>query len=197
MNLLRPDLCALCRCACLALAIGLPLPALASPDWFAEPYRYRVLDQDVRGVLGEFGRNLGVPVILSDQVRGRVRGDIQAADARAFLDRVAAAAGLSWYLDGDAVVVDAARDVATRSFDVRRYDAQALDRLLDSLGPGAGIAARLDAHQALLAVSGPPGYIAHVQRRLDSLRPRGGAAPSLGVRVFRGGADTEVASDRS
>ncbi|KRW65216.1 hypothetical protein AO735_08935 [Pseudomonas sp. TTU2014-096BSC] len=179
------------------LALAQPAQAISDPDWFAQPYRYRVIDQDVRNVLAEFGRNLNVPVILSARVKGRVRGDIQAPDAGAFLKRISTAAGLTWYLKGDAIVVDSAAELASRSFNVGPFDSDALDHLLATLRHGTGVGARLDERRATLNVSGPPGYIAHVQQRLDSLRGSPGRAPSIGVRVFRGGADTEVVSNRS
>jgi type III secretion protein C len=179
------------------LACAMPTHAASEPDWFAQPYRYRVIDQDVRNVLAEFGRNLSVPVILSPRVKGRIRGDIQAPDAGAFLTRVSTAAGLTWYLNGDAIVVDSAAELASRSFNVGPFDSGALDQLLATLRHGTGVGARLDERRATLDVSGPPGYIAHVQQRLDSLRGNPGRAPSIGVRVFRGGADTEVVSNRS
>jgi type III secretion protein C len=174
-----------------------PTYAASEPDWFAQPYRYRVIDQDVRNVLTEFGRNLSVPVILSPRVKGRIRGDIQAPDAGAFLSRVSTAAGLTWYLNGDAIMVDSAADLASRSFNVDPFDDDALDRLLATLGQGAGVGARLDERRATLDVTGPPGYIAQVKQRLDRLRGSPGRAPSIGVRVFRGGAETEVISNRS
>src|SRR5262247_962222 len=52
------------------------LSARGVPSWFARPFQYVVINQDVRGVLTEFGRNMGVPVILSDKVGGRVRGEL-------------------------------------------------------------------------------------------------------------------------
>src|SRR5262245_30380884 len=50
--------------------------ASGRPNWFARPFQYVVINQDVRGILTEFGRNMGVPVILTDKVGGRVRGEV-------------------------------------------------------------------------------------------------------------------------
>lgn len=181
--------------ACLPFAP--PAYAASEPEWFSQPYHYRVIDQDVRSVLTEFGRHLNVPVVVSPRVKGRIRGNIQAPEAGAFLSRVASAAGVTWYLKGDAVVVDPASELASQSFDTGSLDNDALDRLLDSLRHGAGVGARLDQGRATLDVSGPPGYLTHVRQRLDNLRGSPARAPSIGVRVFRGGADTEVVSNRS
>jgi type III secretion protein C len=174
----------------------------AAEDWRDQPYAYRVIDQDVRGVLTELGRNLGMPVIVSKQVEGKVRGDISAETAGDFLARVAGANGLLWYQDGTALVIDREADIGTRSYDVRALDKAALERSLATLSDNVSplITNRLEG-DGLLTVFGPPGYLERVQQHVDALRPtqraakRGGT--ESGVRVFRGGAQTEVVSERS
>lgn len=170
-------------------------------DWRERPYAYRVIDQDVRGVLSEFGRNLDMPVIVSRQVDGKVHGDIGAATAGEFLARVASSNALLWYRDGSALIIDREADIGSRSYDVRALDADNVRHALADLAVDASpqITRRFNG-DGLLTVSGPPGYLDRVQQRLDALRPvarsAGPARSESGVRVFRGGAQTEVVSDR-
>ncbi|WP_462383587.1 type III secretion protein [Pseudomonas sp. Marseille-QA0892] len=183
-----------------ALMLSLSGIATAADDWRDQPYAYRVIDQDVRGVLTELGRNLGIPVVLSRSVEGKVRGNTRADTAGEFLTRVATANGLVWYQDGAVLMVDSASSVTNRRYDVRGVDAGALRHTLDGLAREASplVSARLNGDGALEA-SGPAGYLERVQQRIDALKPSRPVTRNAeyGIRVFRGGAQTEVVSDRS
>lgn len=183
-----------------ALMLSCAGAAHAAGDWRDQPYAYRVIDQDVRGVLTELGRNLGVPVVLSKSVDGKVRGNTRADTAGEFLTRVATANGLVWYQDGAVLMVDSASSVTNRRYDVRGVDSSVLRHTLEGLSANASplVSARLNDDGALEA-SGPIGYLERVQQRIDALKPARPVTRSAeyGVRVFRGGAQTEVVSDRS
>ena len=59
-----------------AILIGLPQVAgAADPKWPPGPYKYVVIEQDLKDALLEFGRNINVPVKVSDEVKGKLRGD--------------------------------------------------------------------------------------------------------------------------
>jgi type III secretion protein C len=185
---------------CLLVLTGVTLEAWAEtprPAWLDEPYHYVVIDQDIRGVLTEFGRNLSLPVVLSDQVKGRVQGHVRAEHAGEFLSRVSATQGLVWYYDGNALHVSANRELASQVIDTGRFDQKALKGVLDQLGlVGESVSIQFNPSRSVLSVSGPPTYIGYVQRSLEGLeRPvisRGRS--QQGIRIFRGGADTEVFS---
>src|ERR1700676_4999326 len=84
-------------------ALASAAPALGmDPKWPSGPYKYLVIDQDIKGVLVEFGYNVGLPVDVSDQVEGRLRGQFAAATAtaREFLDSLCDSHNLVWYFDG-------------------------------------------------------------------------------------------------
>ncbi|MGS0940715.1 type III secretion protein [Pseudomonas luteola] len=185
-------------CCLLALA-GVALDGWAQtekPVWLDQPYHYVVIDQDVRGVLMEFGRNLSLPVVLSDQVKGRVQGHVRAERAGEFLSRISATQGLVWYYDGSALHVNANRELISQIIDTRRFDQKALRGVLDQLGlVGENVSIQLNPGRSVLSVSGPPAYIGYVQRSLEGLeRPVISRGKSQGIRIFRGGAETEVFS---
>jgi type II secretory pathway component GspD/PulD (secretin) len=164
-----------------------------TPPWAGKPYAYVVVDQDVRGVLTEFGRNLGVPVVLTDKVRGRVRGEIRANDADEFLRRIAEAQDLTWYFDGSALHVSADEEFSTQVIDAG-VDGGALSRELDRLklsDPRFAIRATADSH--VVGVSGPPAFVAVVRQTAERMKPPPRVAgDDPRVRVFRGGSKDEV-----
>lgn len=178
-----------------ALMIALmSFPAIAAPVWFGKDYNYVVLDQDVRVALTEFGRNLGLPVVLSDAVSGRVRGRIDAKTAGDFIDRLAINNGLVWYFDGSVLHISADREFATRVIDAGRLSADAVTREMRDLGlADERFSLRAAQNGNVITVSGPPAYINVVNQLVERLQPEpvvAGDDPR--VRVFRGGVMTEV-----
>ncbi len=180
------------------LAAGMPLatPAIASPAWFDSSYNYVVLDQDVRVALTEFGRNVGLPVVLSDAVNGRVRGRIEAKSAGEFIDRLAATNGLVWYFDGSVLHVSADKEFITRVIDAGRLRGDVVANEMQNLGlADERFSLRAARNGNVITVSGPPAYINVVSQLVERLQPEpvvAGDDPR--VRVFRGGVMTEVVS---
>ena len=65
-----------------AILIGTPQVAAAmDPKWPPGPYKYVVIEQELKDALIEFGRNINVPVKVSDEVKGKLRGDVGAGGA--------------------------------------------------------------------------------------------------------------------
>lgn len=168
--------------------------AAAAPPWAEKPYQYVVVDQDVRGILTEFGRNLGVPVVLTDKVRGRARGEIKAETASEFLKKVTEAQDLTWYFDGSILHVSADEEFATQIIDAGAIDGRAIERELDRLGVAdPRFAIRATPNSSLIGVSGPPAFVAVVRETAERLKPPPRVAgDDPRVRVFRGGAQAEV-----
>ena len=186
----------------LAAVSALLLPTLTAsgrPSWFARPFQYVVINQDVRGVLTEFGRNMGVPMILSDKVGGRVRGEVvertkSQQTAGEFLNRLAEANGLTWYFDGSILYVSVDQEFSTQLIEVGSLTSDAIVAELRRLIlMDDRFSVRSAGNAGLISVSGPPAFVAIVRQVIEKLRP---PAPVAGddprVRVFRGGAPAEV-----
>ncbi|MDH2326588.1 hypothetical protein QCN27_06880 [Cereibacter sp. SYSU M97828] len=175
------------KAACAVLPLCAPGPALAAPVWSDTAYGYVVLDQDIRATFTDFGRNLGIAVSLSDAVKGRVRGRVDAETAGAFLDRLTESNGLNWYFDGAVLHVSAASEYATRTVPaggMRSEDVLAEMQRLDSADDRFAIRGGGD----VISVSGPPAYVAAVRDVVQNMQPAV-AAPDQDhphVRVFRG-----------
>lgn len=172
----------------------------ASLAWTAQPYPYLIIDQDVRGVLQEMGSNLGFAVVLADSVKGKVRGKVRADNAADFLAALSIANGLGWYFDGSTLFVDSTQDTAARTFDTGTLSTAAVHGALAPLlagGPRARLTVDATGHQ--VRAVGLPGYLSLIDEQLAALRPTvrrtvGTGPGPASVRVFRGGAETQVVS---
>jgi len=171
------------------------------PAWFVRPFEYVVFNQDVRGLLAEFGRNVGVPVILSDKVGGRVRGEVvdrskgdRRATAGEFLTRLAEANGLTWYFDGSILYMSTDQEFSTQLIEVGTLSPNAVIAELRRLSlMDDRFSVRAAGDVGLISVSGPPAFITIVRQVVDKLRPPPTVAgDDPRVRVFRGGAPAEL-----
>jgi type III secretion protein C len=176
-------------------------PALVGPTLGADlplppgPYTYLVIDQDVKGVLIEFGRNAGLPVDLSDQVKGRLRGQIPTATAREFLDGLCESYGLVWYFDGTALHVSAKTEVRTELVSIGRLSpAEAVEKLKALGVSDARFPVRTTEDTGIVSVSGPPPFLSKARQTLTALASRvpppvreDSGGDEIRVRVFRGG----------
>lgn len=169
-----------------------------------EPYRYTVLDQDLRLALREFGANMNLRITLSDAVQGRVRGRLPELPPREFLSWLSTQYGFDWYYDGYAVNVTALSEGVTKIISLSGITFPQLKATLDTLGL-SDPRYLVQPHQSpeLVLVAGPPRFVELteqaaallMQRASREPQPAGapaapGAAPPLragGVlRVFRG-----------
>jgi type III secretion protein C len=170
----------------------------AEPDWPHTPYDYVVIDQDLRVVLEQFGSNIGVRVVLSDAVQGRVHGRLPVAEPRAFLDHLTRAFGLDWYYDGAAIAVSAVSETQTRMITLQDLDFETVRASLLASGvldPRHQLRPGPAPNSAL--ASGPPRYLELLQQTIAALSPgraQAAAAPSgqVSLMVFRGAAASRV-----
>jgi type III secretion protein C len=173
------------------------VPRHAAP-WEARRFDYAVVDQDLRELLVEFGRRVGLGVSVSDAVRGRVRGRLPSLPPRELLGHLAAVHGFDWFVDGATLHVSTMGESTSRLVDLGPVPAGELEEALRALGildprwplraAGGGL--------GLALIAGPPRYVSLVEQTLAALarrprRPEGAvaepAAPlPIEVRVFRG-----------
>lgn len=186
----------LARVLAVAALLLLPNPGLrqaraAVPDWPASPYRYLVVDQDLRTVLEEFGRNTGVRVALAEGVKGRVRGNLPQVPPGEFLDAVARSYGLDWYYDGAVLHVSTTGEAGTRFLDLHGLPFAQLAAGLGRAGVSdPRFVLREGPSPGLATVSGPPRYLQAISEAATAMAGQrsapAAAAPAPAVRVFRG-----------
>jgi type III secretion protein C len=189
----------------LAVWLGVAAPGIAlaeeatgdNPQWFTQPYAYLLVEQDVRAALEEFGRNLGLIVVMSDKVHGKARSSVRGRSAGDFLAQLCETNGLSWYYDGNILYLNSDAEIGTRLFKSQELQSEQLEAWLNSLDVyGKQLSSRFGPDGDELFVSGPPAYLNMVAQHVDQQR-RPVAAPVMrerGVRVFRGSSVTEVSN---
>jgi type III secretion protein C len=177
------------------LAAPLACAHAMEPKWPTGPYKYLIIDQDIKGVLSEFSHNIDVPVDLSDQVKGRLRGRLPTTNAKEFLDSLCESYGLVWYFDGAVLHVNAKSELKTELISIGRLPPGEVTAKLGKLGiadPRFPVRSTPDA--GIVSVSGPPPFIALVRQTLNAMA-RAAAPPTahednhgdeVRVRVFRG-----------
>jgi type III secretion protein C len=152
------------------------------------PYPYRIVDQDLAAVLQEFGHNLGLRVITSPRVSGKVQGRIPGPSALEFLNNLCRLYGLDWYYDGAALYVTASTEEVTRFLRLKKETT--FESLTDSLkklslyderypikgGPDNGS----------VLISGPPAYVAIIEQTLSSTSAGGYVEPPSATVIYRG-----------
>jgi hypothetical protein len=144
----------------------------AEPQWPAGPYNYFVVDQDVRAVLEQFGRNLNIPMRVSESVEAkRLKGKLNAASPREFLQWICDSYGLTWYFDGAVLHIFARSELRNVYLDLGAVPLDDLNQLLAKAGiADERFTIRATAEPHLISVVGPPVYTALVRQMLNALR---------------------------
>ena len=173
-----------------------PSARSAEPEWPAEPYKYIVVDQDLRDVLIEFGRNIGIHTKISDAVAGRrVRSEFTPVGAREFLQRLCNSYGLVWYFDGTVLHINVEGEIRTELITLGNIRSDKLIERLGALGvadPRYAIRATDDAN--VVSISGPPPFLSLVHQTVTALEKSMAPQPvrevtdgdEKRVRIFRG-----------
>ena len=148
--------------------------ATNSIPWRVPNYTLNAREMEVRDALETFGVAEGVPVILSQAVKGSFSGVFTDMPAAEFLDRMATVNNLSWYYDGAAIYVSGAGETLSTLIDLRYMKAGEVRTMLSDLGvEDARFPIKTASDDELLMVSGPPRYVQLVSEMIskaDSLR---------------------------
>ncbi len=186
-------------CALSVICTAIWHPSLASgaePEWPKAPYRYLVIDQDLRDVLVEFGHNTGIPIRISDGVtRRRIRNEFDVSPPRDFLQRICERYGLIWYFDGAILYVSDESEIQTEQLSTGSVDPARLVAELTVLGAAdSRFPIRAADTGSLIVVSGPPSYRDFVRQTINALDRSNKTrrieevmdGDTLKVRVFKG-----------
>lgn len=158
-------------------SVGAGQARTAEPLWPAGPYNYFVVDQDVRAMLEQFGRNLNIPMRVSESVEAkRLKGKLNAASPKEFLQWICDSYGLTWYFDGAVLHIVARSELRNVYLDLGMVSFEELNQRLVKAGiADERFAIRATAEPHLISVVGPPVYTALVRQMLNALRETAGA----------------------
>lgn len=155
------------------------------------PYRYTVIDQDLRDVLHQFAGNMHLRLDLSDAVKGRVRGGMPTTSPRQFLDTLAAEYGFDWYYDGSKLYVTPNSENVTKIISLPH---DLLEPLNKALASGEVADPRFPLRELAgtnsIIVSGPPHFVELAEQAAAALAPAKLPASEAGkpdfVVIYRG-----------
>ncbi|HEV2503937.1 MAG TPA: type III secretion protein [Mesorhizobium sp.] len=158
----------------------------AEPRWPDGPYRYITVDQSVRDALIELGRNMGLTVRVSDQVKGRLSGSMPAGTAKTFLDELCSRYGLVWHFDGLVLNVATEAEVRNETIPLDANTAAGAEEKLNRLGViDPRFSLKVSQQDDVVQVAGPPSYVDLIRKTLG-VSAKQSAQKAVSVRVFRG-----------
>lgn len=158
-------------------------PATAAPSWPAAAYSYYAQSESLATVLQQFAGSFSLALQMTPAVSGVVNGRFNATSPTEFLDRLSGVYGFTWFVHAGTLYVDSSKNMVTRSVNAMGSSISGLHDALSQLGV-------LDARfgwgelteQGIAVVSGPPAYVALIERTVAAL-PLGTAGQQ--VAVFR------------
>lgn len=164
-------------------ALALAAHVEAAPTWPAAPYTYFAADESLEDVLRRFSGGFSLTLQLAPGVGGLVNGKFTAANPTEFLDKLAGVYGFNWFVYAGTLFVSPASAMVTKTISVGNGAIAGLRDALDRLGvidDRFGWGELPD--QGLALVSGPPAYVALIERTINALPPTAGRQE---VAVFR------------
>ena len=180
-----PSSSLLARTACaLACSLALLAPAHAGPvPWTSAPYSYYADNAPIANVLRDFASSFSLSLQLSPLVEGKVNGRFNAESPTEFMNRLASVYGLTWFTHAGTLFVARNTEMGTGSVSGGGSSIAAVRQALTSLGvldPRFGWGELPE--QGVALVSGPPAYVALVERTMAALPLTAGGQQ---VAVFR------------
>ena len=166
------------------------------PKWPEGDYKYIVIDQDLRSIITEFGRNTQLAVKMSADVpASRIRGKLPVTSAKDFLEALCERYGLNWYFDGAALHFSTWNEAQAELIDLGRLSPSTVQRRLKELGiANDRYTVKGTNDGKILSVAGPPAYRNIVRQTIAALKKpvatpvvrEVAAQDKVEVRVFRG-----------
>jgi type III secretion protein C len=170
------------RPACLALLVAAGGALAGPPPWPDAPYSYFAEDAKLETVLTEFASGFSLTLDLHPAVKGSVNGRFTAKNPTEFVSRLGGVYGFAWYTHAGILHISPANESTMKAVPLPLGGANLRSALLE-LGvvePRFGWAELPS--QRVVMVSGPPSYIALVERTLRQLP---GTSSVQEVRLFR------------
>jgi len=155
------------------LAAMLSFPVHAADSAMSEQrFDVSIRDQNVRSVFDEISAAIGVPILLSEGVQGRVNASFEGANAIELLDGISDDRGLDWRFDGQRVRVTARSEQTTRIVDLGGVKLKELISALESLDVYNDQFQMTAVDGEFAMIVAPPDYTAVVEVILGALVER-------------------------
>ena len=163
-----------------------PIPATAAQPWSDSSFTYIADSQLLPEVLVRFSRIFGLEAQLSSAVASSsavVNGKLSTSTPTDFLNQIASAYGLTWFVQNGTLYVSRSNERVTRTLTPPGISASGLKKALTELGvlePKFGWGEV--AERGIILISGPPSYVDLVLRSVVELPAM---PPDQELQVFR------------
>lgn len=174
----------------LMLYLVTPGAIAESLGWYDQPYPYLVVNQEVRDVIEAFGTNLGLRVVVAEDVRGTVEKKVFENTAGNFLLAISETADLAWYVGESGVYFDSNDNVLREHISTSGYAETDIRKTIGALQkPGRGTSLLYDGASQQVIAMGPLSYLVMVRQAIGRLPVQTAKKESTTTKIFRG---TEV-----
>ena len=152
----------------------------------SQPLTYRVVDQDVAGVIAGIAGQLGVRCDVSSKIQGQVHGRLPDGSVQDTLNRLASLYGFDWYFDGQTLYATTYQEARSLVLPLGTVPGRDLLATLGAFGiADARWPVRVSDDGGMAYVNGPPRMVNLAEGVLSALSQRAHASVA-DVRVFRG-----------
>ena len=165
----------------------LQLPRQQSAFNATKPYAYFGNGESVADVLRNFASNYGIPIVLSEFVKGVVNGRFGPLSPVEFLDKMAHINNLIWYFDGNTLYIYNSQEIEKKIISLQYMSAEKFRQTLIDVGIWDNrFYWRAKPAEGLIYLSGPPRYMELVTQTASLLDSKAGSRQKseTSVKVF-------------
>lgn len=145
---------------------------------------YNVLQQDIRSALRDMSTQMGVPINMATNVKGKVAAGEYRGTSRQVLNEMVADLNLHWFYDGRSIYVSNISDAQMKILRLKDFTMNNLTQALHNIYLDTeSFPLRHDDYNNMVTVYGPPRYVAMVEVVAHYLTMRKQDKPT----VLRGG----------
>ncbi|KJY94151.1 MULTISPECIES: EscC/YscC/HrcC family type III secretion system outer membrane ring protein [Vibrio] len=144
---------------------------ISAVQWHGEPFVFYSRGTPLKSVIEDVGKNYGIPMEVSDQVKDTFSGQIEGQTPKQILKMLAQQYGLVWYYDGDLLHVNKAREVTNEVISLSSLSNQEATRYIAKAGFMDKVACEVTPISGLHAVqvNGVPACVSTVSKFVQQL----------------------------
>lgn len=120
--------------ALLLLTFGLEVHAAGQHAWLKKPYSRFSNEDSVKNFLEKMSASIGIPGIVSDQVKGSISGNLKKKNVGEILDMMNHVYSVVWYYDGANIYYYHSSEVSMTLMDFGGADAEFVKQQLETAG---------------------------------------------------------------
>lgn len=141
---------------------------------------YYVLQQTVGLAMKDIGTQINVPIIIAQNVKGKVAAGKYEGTAREILNQMVADSNLHWYYDGRSIQVTNVQDAVMHVVQLSSFSFSSLEMALNTINLDTkGFPIRYDEHNNMAIIYGPPKYVATIEVVAHHLATRSLQKPNV------------------